>query len=590
MPRHLLVLTLLIGWSATGLSQAPAPGQLPPGSPAPRQPTAPQVPPRGVTPPRDAAAARKGTAVLKGQVIDARTGSPIRRARVSVMTPEMSTPAAQTDAEGRFEIRDLVAGKHTINVVKSGYLSVVASNGGKRPPPLEVSEGQTIEKIVIALSKGGVISGQVLDDFGDPVTGAAVRPLRYQFMNGQRQLGNVGTSGPYSFVTDDLGAFRLFGLEPGDYFISASPGRDGMPFGPSTPNAEGPAPTFYPGTANAGEARRVTVRAGRETSGIVFPMIVTRLSRVRGRALSASGEAFAGQINISLRDTMGGGTSSYGGGIKPDGSFEFNNLQPGTYVVTAQPTNSFGRQTEGGEFARAVITVNGEDINDLVLIGSQGGVARGRIVTDEGLPPPFVAKTFSLMAQTSDPRGDYNRAQSTVREDWSFELTGLFDRVHLRPASFTTAPGATGLWTVKAVLVDGQDVIDSGIDFQAGRTVEGIEIVYTRKVSRVTGQLQNARGDASDAWVVLFPSDESKWTPQSRYIRAARPNAEGKYSQGVVPFDDYLVVGVTDIENGQWMDPDFLRVVKPLATALSIAESEVKVLDVKLVDWRRSAP
>jgi len=583
---RLLALALMLELSAPGMRQAPVPGQLPTGSPAPRQPAAPPVPPRGAIPTRDAVAARKGTAVLRGQVIDARTGSPIRRARVTVISPAMSTPVAQTDAEGRFEIRDLVAGKHMIDVAKTGYLSVVASNDGKRPPPVEIGEGQTIEKIVIALAKGGVISGQVLDEFGEPQIGAEMRVMRYRYMDGQRQLMNA-PGGSFGVYTDDLGNFRLHSLEPGDYFVAARPRSDGSPFGPAPPNAEGATQTFYPGTANVAEARRVTVRGGRETSGIVFPVAMTRLSRIRGRALTSSGEPFTGSISVAHRDPSSGGSNSTGSGIRADGSFEVVNLQPGTYVVTTRP-NSW-REGDGSEMGRAVVTVNGEDVDDLVLVGSTGGTARGRIVTDEGGAPPFVVKSFRVMAQPADLRApDFNRPAVTVREDWTFEMTGLFDRAHLRPENFTTAPGSgSGMWTVKAVLLDGQDVTDSGIDFQSGRTVDGIDIVYTRKVSRLAGQFLDSRGGAAEGWIVLFPADESKWTPRSRYVRGMRSGPAGKYAQSVVPFDDYLIVGVTDIEEGQWADPDFLRVVKPLATSLSIGESENKVVDVKLVDWRK---
>jgi hypothetical protein len=142
-------------------------------------------------------------------------------------------------------------------------------------------------------------------------------------------------------------------------------------------------------------------------------------------------------------------------------------------------------------------------------------------------------------------------------------------------------------WTLKAVLVDGQDVTDSGLDVRPGQVIENIDIVYTRKVSRVSGQLKNSRGEQATGWIVAFSSDEARWTPQSRYVRVSRPGPDGQYRLTLTPHDDYLMIGVDGIEDGQWQDPEFLRSVKDLATRFAIGENETKVQDVTVVEWRR---
>ena len=492
--------------------------------------------------------------------------------------------AAQTDADGRFEIGELRAGKYTFDVMKPGYMSFAASTRTKRPPPLELGEGQTVEKIVLTLTKGGVISGQVLDESGDPLIGAHVQALRYRYNNGQRQLLPVYTPSGGGSSTDDLGAFRLYGLEPGDYYVSAVGRRD---FGPAAANAEGPGQTYYPGTPSQSEARRVTVRAARETSGIVFPVVVVRLSRVRGRVQSSSAEPFVGSVNITARDPASANSFGFGGGVRPDGTFEVGSLPPGTYLLTAEPQNG---NREDGEVAQTIVTVNGEDINDVLLFATRGGVARGRITTDEGVPPPFVARSFQLFPQPADPTlPNRGGRQGKVKDDWTFEISGLLGRVMLRsfggPMSGQSTPSAN--WIMKAVTVDGRDVTDAGIDFGSSEVVDNIDIVYTRKVTKVTGQVEGAAPADQGTWVVFFPADESRWLPQSRYVRVARPDPQGQYQLGLVPFDDYLVVAVRDLEEGQWTDPEFLRLARDLAVRLSIDEGETKVQNVKIVEWRK---
>ena len=121
-----LALAFSVGLSSFASAQATMPGQTvqaPPSTATPqRKPARPLRP--GETPP-------KGTAVIKGQVL-ASTGSPVRRAQVRAMSMEArGGGVTSTDAEGRFEIRDLPAGRYTITATKGGY--VTGQYGQRRP-------------------------------------------------------------------------------------------------------------------------------------------------------------------------------------------------------------------------------------------------------------------------------------------------------------------------------------------------------------------------------------------------------------------------------------------------------------------------
>src|SRR5436190_23039916 len=90
----------------------------------------------GALPPRDAGAAPRsatGTASIRGRVFAADSGRPLRRARVQVNGPGLPNngQSTSTDADGRYEIKDLAGGRYTINVTRSGYLRL--SYGQRRP-------------------------------------------------------------------------------------------------------------------------------------------------------------------------------------------------------------------------------------------------------------------------------------------------------------------------------------------------------------------------------------------------------------------------------------------------------------------------
>ena len=83
--------------------------------------------------------------------------------------------------------------------------------------------------------------------------------MRYQFMSGARRLMPGGGEGSNDRLT--TGVFRLYGLPPGDYYVSAN-NRGNMMVMPGMNNTEpeGFAPTYYPGTPNVSDAARVTVK------------------------------------------------------------------------------------------------------------------------------------------------------------------------------------------------------------------------------------------------------------------------------------------------------------------------------------------
>ena len=88
--------------------------------------------------------------------------------------------------------------------------------------PIRLGAGENIERVMLRIPRGGVISGVITDEFGDPALGIPVRAMRFTFTNGERTAYPAG-----NVVTDDLGGYRIAGLMPGDYVVSAVP-RDNV--------------------------------------------------------------------------------------------------------------------------------------------------------------------------------------------------------------------------------------------------------------------------------------------------------------------------------------------------------------------------
>jgi hypothetical protein len=575
MFRRFVVTATMVGAAFTMLAaQQPQPGPPPgmPGQPPPR------MPPRATRPGEDP---QKGTSVLRGYVIAADTGNPIRRALVRASSQDgRSGGTTQTDADGRFEIKELLGGRYTLMVSKAGYVSM--SYGQRRPEQqgtvLEITDGTMVDKIAFSLPRGGVITGIVLDEFGDPIAGAQVNALRFRYMNGARRMMPSGGG-----QTDDRGMFRMYGLAPGDYFVSATVrAPQQMMMGPtsvaSTP-AEGYAPTYYPGTPNPAEATRISVRAAQETSNISMALVATRLSSVSGRAVASSNSPVVqGMIMMMAADRSSPGMSMgmLNTMTRADGTFQLVGVAPGTYNLSLRPR---GMPTPDAEFANMRITVGADNLDNVLLVTSRGAIARGLVTTDEGTPPPMRPEQLTLFARPADPDAMMMApGDNKVHPDWTFEMTGLSE-ARLFTGGVSEAPD----WSLKAVLHNGIDVTDTPIDFVPGQTVEGFEIVLSRKRTELSGQISGEKGaPETDATVVVFSEDPARWGFGTRYVRTARPNQDGRYNLRGMPPHDYFVVAVKDLEPGQAQDPEFLDSVRPQAQRVSLGENETRVQDLKM--------
>jgi hypothetical protein len=535
-----------------------------------------RLPPRAM--PRPADTEVKGTSILRGVVLAADSGAPIRRAPVRVSARE--SRLATTDAQGRFEIRDLPAGRYTMTASKGGFVTL--QYGQRRPSesgtPLELGDGQTLDKLVIGLPRGSVIGGRVTDEFGEPVANASVTALRYSWAGGSRRLTQAGARD----TTDDQGQYRLFGLPPGEYIVSANL-RTAEATDPAADELGGYAPTYFPGTPNAGEAQRVTLGVSQENTSVSFGLIATKLVRISGQVVTSQGgpppggAVFLTQPGGLLRG--GPGMQGGGGRIDANGTFRISNVAPGRYVIQART----GARAEG-EFARMDLAVGAQDVEGLTLVTAPGARVRGTVTLDTNQNSQLQPSQVQVIARaaTSDSEGFGGGSTTTARlaADWSFELGNLVDTRLFRV-------GAPDDWSLKSVALNGQDITDTPTEFAPGQTLSGLHIVLTKQTSSASGVVTNDRDEPLlDATVVVFPPDEKLWIYQSRHIKAARPNQEGKFQIAGLPPGDYLAVAVQGLENGQAGDPDVLARLKERAASFSVKPSETKTLNLKLSTGR----
>ena len=507
--------------------------------------------------------------MIRGRVVTADTGTPVRRAEVQASVGGQRSRAALTDTDGRFELRDLPAGSWAVRVSKTGF---VTQQFGQRAAftasdPVVLADGQQFAAD-FTLMRGGIITGRVFDELGDPVANVRITALRAQLSATGRRMVNAGGN---LATSDDTGAFRLYGLAPGSYYVSALPPSNSAGLIATTDGPVTFSPTYFPGTTDGSAAQRIPIAAGQEQSNIDFALTASRAVRVSGTVLGLNGTPIQGMVNLAPAAFGDMSSGDRRVSTAADGTFALPNVTAGNYIL--EFTARVASQNALPEVAAVPLTVGSGDLSGLTITTSRGARVSGTIATDNGSRLEWAGIRATAPALRNTPGGFSPRVQ--VTSGATFELEGLIGAHTLR---FDQLPAG---WIVKSVTANSTDVTDVPLDFRGIEQVS-VRVVLTDKVTNLTGTVTtdvSPRG----ASVVIFPDDKAKWTTTSRYVRAVRVADTGQFStRGLPSGERYLVAALEYIENGEQLDPEFLERLKPIATSVSLAEGEQKQLNLAL--------
>lgn len=195
-----------------------------------------------------------GTAAIRGRVIVSATNDVVRHAVVTISGGGTRIPAILSDEDGRFQFTALPSATFTVVAAKPGFAETSVT--------LEVAAGRTVEVPPIALPRGGVLTGSMIDEVGEPVVDSGVLLLRVN----PREDGTAQQLVVGSVYTDDLGAFRFGSLAAGTYAVNPTRLASGaiLSTPPGTDLAQAVMRFRIPDSA------RYSLQAGEERSGIAI--------------------------------------------------------------------------------------------------------------------------------------------------------------------------------------------------------------------------------------------------------------------------------------------------------------------------------
>jgi hypothetical protein len=500
-----------------------------------------------------------------------------------------------TDNEGKFVFEDVPAGRYLLSAEKAGFVTTRYGARSSTSPgtQLTLTAGTELKGLAVKMTPQGVVAGKVMDQDGDPVNGVQVQVMRYAYARGRKQLQPTGNG-----QTNDLGEYRIGNLAPGRYYLSASDRRAQVftqeRAGRNGGGQEGNILTYYPNGTDASNAVPVDVAAGGELRGIDIRLLRARVYTVRGKAADASGMPVMAMVAFVKKEDSGNLATALGGGglnqLRPDGTFEFRNIVPGTYVLQVLQVMAVNGNTPANLTGRVEVTVADANIDNLVLPLGAGPAITGTVKLEDGdiaalLKPAQTsaggnaAAAFPLRFSITlnEAEGiNIGTPSAPVKDDGTFQFNSVGNSKYVLNAN--QLPQGTYL---KSARFGGQDVTHAPIDTTSGAGGM-LDIVLSSKAAEVAGSVQNDKGEAlAGVIVTLWPK-----TPDASLTGGARPgftdqNGGFKF-QGLAP-GEYYVAAWEDLEPGLVQSADFLSHFTNEASAVKLTEGGHESRDLKLV-------
>ena len=458
-----------------------------------------------------------GTAVLSGTLLtDAATPQPVRRAVVRLAgATGTSVRLAGTDDQGRFVFPDLPAGSFSLSATKIGY--VPAFHGSKRPGrgpgvPIAIADGQRVA-VTLKMLAGAVITGTIIDSRGKPVSRIPVVAVRDATRGRKRAAARACQHGR-------PGVYRIFGLGPGDYIVSALPrfttGRGEVAaqvlgvtdaeaqwargpgtsagFGAAMPPPGRPvtyAPVYFPGTTDARAAVRVSVAAGEERTNVGFPLQIVTTSKITGTLTDHTGQPVTA-ASVSLYPRKSGQLSvpdaliaaaRWLSASRRDGvALSIAGVRPATQMVAR--TGSSGRATAASPTPAQPtlwnvldLTVDGRDQTDLVVRLQPGTTIAGSIVFDRStLAAPADLSGLDLSILAVDALvGAPAAPRAVIEPAGAFRFSSVVPGTYAMKATPPLAR-AGARWTLKSVVLNRRDLADVLLDVKPRQDITGMVI------------------------------------------------------------------------------------------------------------------
>lgn len=488
---------------------------------------------------------------VAGTVVNAMTGAPLSQTRISIArTQDRSKPAFLITAEdGHFEFSLLKPGKYSLMGAKRGFISAAYEQHEQYSTAIVTGPEFSTENLILRLTPMALISGHVMDEFGDPVREANVTLYFESHAGGMTRIAHYSNS-----QSDDRGFYDFSLLRPGKYYVSvtAKPWyavhpstAPGPPNAPVRPSQVSPAldvaypTTFYSGATDADGATPVEVHGGDglEIDVHMNPVPALHLFfRMPTDGRTQSNGFQMPTIEKRVFDSVDFVQSEGSNGMDP-GVFELTGVPPGHYTVRTKNSDTGQLQ----QSADIDLTRDGQELNET-----------------RGEPLGGLKVTIKMPGDEPPPRQYVVGLQNARRQMVGYQQgdpTGQFSFADLPPGKYSIFVGAqTKPYAVVHITSPAGDSWGHDVTIAAGATAE-VTASLSAGVVNIEGVVQKKDKKVAGVMVALVPSDP---VAHIDLFRRDQSDFDGTFAlQGVIP-GAYTIVAIEDAWGLDWLQPNVL--------------------------------
>jgi Carboxypeptidase regulatory-like domain len=498
-----------------------------------------------------------GQYTLSGTVVDALTGAPIRRALVALMG--MQSQAVLTDEGGKFRFGNLAQGQGAIIAHKPGYTDPSAGS------PTTVTIGGDASPLVLKLNPESAIAVKVTGEDGEGVEGLRVGILGSQVEEGHRYWTQHGGG-----QTDEQGEYRLGGLRPGKYYVSAGPSS--RPVGHVGDGAQGNdigyGRVFYPSASDLEGAAIVEVNPGKRAR-LEISLSTVPLYRISG---AVAGRMPAQPCHLRLMDSSGQDIGIRVWMNPATGLFQSQEVQAGFYTVVANCFDDGGISSAG----RMPLHVDSNIANVTLSVASAASIpvefrTNETADSNENIPTGSVILTQKQEMNRQRARWSEQEADGDERRMVIKRVESGSYSVDIRPS-----PG----WYVESALCGSVDLLTEDLTVPEGGTTEAIEVTLRNDGAKVSGNIRG-RGAASASGMVLLVSSRAP-----RLVKET-PITNGTFTIRDLAPGSYRALAIDQADDLEYRNPEALRDYLTKAQDVTVGPKQESRVDLELVQGEK---
>jgi hypothetical protein len=536
-------------------------------------------------------------AVVEGVVTKEPGSEPVKKALIELIAENQAEGGdytAVSGADGGFHIEGILPGRYHLFAERTGLLEVDKHRVRADGRVLTLAAGQEVKDLRIRLQAAAVVRGRVTDEDGDPLPNAQVAVLRQTFVGGRSRWEQAGAE-----RTNDLGEYRVAGLAAGNYYVSVSPppdfkslieGAGAEPRAANDQTAATPSQspsqtsyqtTYYPDTADRGQAAPVELHAGDEFPAN-FSLTPSPSLSIRGSVVNLPPRASAA-IMLQSRDFN---LVLNGAEMHADGSFVIRDVAPGAYTILATVENAAVPM-----MARQALQVVANSVEDVRLAPQPGGWIHGRLRVEnqsagQGTGRVDLSQIFLVLRSVDgddEPLGGFSMGDgfshtARVAGDGSFEWKSVPPGNYFVQLAGEGAGGSD--WFLKSVLAGGREVDDAGVGASGGAVV--LDIVASVNGGVAEGVVTDQKGEpVENAVIVAVP--EARLRARIERFRKTVSDQSGRFTLHGIPPGEYTLFAWESVDGEAYYNPEFLKNYGQQGSALRVGEGERKSVQLTVI-------